>query len=173
MRQVAVIIRSDRNNTSAPVMIAPITLVAAKDTASRITDVKTVPKIPRIRTGKTEHTQLRTPRPCNAGETPNNTARKRIAIPPATHKKAGVTVIVAVILSIAATKPKIMLAKIARVTQEFLLHPQLKFDIKSPPVIMYAKKLREVIFYSFINLFSILEYEIFWLLYNPFRPDIT
>lgn len=49
---------SDKNSSKAPAIIAPIRLVAAKDIARRITDVKIVPKIPVSRVGIIPHTQL-------------------------------------------------------------------------------------------------------------------
>ena len=45
-----------KKNKSAPVMIAPITLVAAKVMPKRIIEVKTVPKIPTKNEGKLRQT---------------------------------------------------------------------------------------------------------------------
>ena len=48
-----------KNARSAPVIIAPIMLVAANVTPKRTIDNKTVPKIPVIRTERVGHKQLR------------------------------------------------------------------------------------------------------------------
>ena len=45
-----------KKRSAAPVIIAPITLVAANSIAKRITDVKIVPRIPTISTGRLAHT---------------------------------------------------------------------------------------------------------------------
>lgn len=139
IRQVVLIIRSEKNRSNAPVIIAPTTLVAAKVTANSTTEVKIVPKTPVKNVYSTLQMQFRLPALDSAGDTPKSNARNTTAIPPVTHKNAGVTAIVAVIVKMAVTKPIIILAKIARVTQRFLLHPQPKFDINSPPVLLYAK----------------------------------
>lgn len=60
-RQAVVVKVSDKNSSKAPEIIAPIKLVAAKDIARRITDVKIVPKIPVSRVGIIPHTQFCSP----------------------------------------------------------------------------------------------------------------
>ena len=42
------VIKSEKNSKSAPVIIAPITLVAANVIANKIIEVRTVPKTPAI-----------------------------------------------------------------------------------------------------------------------------
>ncbi len=140
IKQVVLIIRSEKKRSNAPVIIAPITLVAAKVTAKRTTDARIVPKTPVINTGRILQIHLLSPFSLSAGEIPKSNPKNTTAIPPVTHKKAGATAMVAVIVKIAVTKPIIILAKIASVIQRFLLHPQAKFVITSPPILVYAAK---------------------------------
>ncbi len=125
-------------------IIVPIMLVAANSIPRRITDVRTVPNIPVIRTGRMLHTQPRMPAPRIAGAAKSVTARYTTATPSNAHKKVGVTVITAVKLSIAVIIPIIILAAIARPVQSLLqLHVKLAICC-SPPITIYAKVCKEV-----------------------------
>ena len=72
IRQATVVMMREKKRRSTPVIIAPITLVAAKGIASKTTDKRTVPRIPARRTGKLLHTQ---PVRRIVGLTASNTAR--------------------------------------------------------------------------------------------------
>ena len=126
VRQAVDVIKREKKNSNAPVMIAPITLVATKVIAKRITDVKTVPKIPVRIAGRLTHTHSLLPKVRKMVHVTNRTPRYTTAIPNNTHKNAGVTVMTAVILSIAVTIPMIMLAMSANPIQ---LNLQLQLNI--------------------------------------------
>ena len=111
IRHATDVIIRDKKKSSAPVMIAPITLVAANVIASRTIDVSTVPSIPVSNTGRLVHTQ---PDLRIVGDTASKIARYTTAMPSVTHKKAGVTVITAVKRRNAVMMPIIMLATISR-----------------------------------------------------------
>ena len=110
----------EKNNNKRPVMIAPTTLVAANSIARSTTDIKIVPSIPIRRTGRTAHIQSLIPNPSANDKVISTTARYETAIPNTTHKNAGVTVIVAVIVKNAVIIPIIMLATIASPVQLLL-----------------------------------------------------
>ena len=55
--QAVVVIMSEKKNNAAPAIIAPIRLVASKVIASKIKDVRMVPKIPARKTGRFEQIQ--------------------------------------------------------------------------------------------------------------------
>ena len=114
----------EKNAISAPVIIAPITLVATKVIAKSITDVKIAPKIPVKRTDRIGQTHPLMFVPDKFAETAKTTARYTTATPKTTHKNAGVTVITAVVLKIAAIIPTIMLPTIANIEQ-FVLQVQI------------------------------------------------
>lgn len=57
MRQAVEVIISEKNRRRAPVIIAPIMLVAAKVIARRITEVRTVPRMPLSSAGRIEQKQ--------------------------------------------------------------------------------------------------------------------
>jgi len=57
-RHIVEVITRKKNKRRSPVMMAPAMLVAAKVIPRRITEVITVPKIPRSRSGKTVHRHL-------------------------------------------------------------------------------------------------------------------
>lgn len=122
-RQAVTVSTRDRKNINAPVIIAPIILVAAKVIARSITAVRAVPKIPVSNTGNVLHTQPSASLLLLRADARSATPRYTTAIPSATHKNAGVTVITAVIVKNAATTPKMMLARTARAVQ-LLLQPQ-------------------------------------------------
>ncbi len=106
----------DKKRRSAPVMIAPIMLVASKAMPKRITAVKAVPKMPVVMRDKLMQTQSE--EFLNPGDVNSKTARYTIAIPRATQRKAGVKVITPVILSRAVMKPNIMADIIAKSLQK-------------------------------------------------------
>jgi hypothetical protein len=124
---------------SAPVIIAPIMLVATNSIAKRITEVRIVPRIPVNRVGTMEHTQRLIPdiRICAAESRVN--PRNATAIPKTTQRNIGVRVITAVILRNAAIMPMIILATIARPAQ-LHLQSQPHLDIcYSPPITIYSQ----------------------------------
>lgn len=128
---------SEKNRSSAPAIIAPITLVAAKLIAKRIRDVRIVPRMPVISTDNILHTQLRM-LIARAAVTINNTASATTAIPKVTHKNAGVSAIVAEKTRNAVIIPIIILATIARPVQ-LVLQPQFILSISFTSTIVYAK----------------------------------
>ena len=140
IRQAVEVMNKEKKNKSAPVIIAPITLVAANVTARRTTDNKIAPKIPARINESGALMQLLLPQQFWLAATARFTARYTTAIPKTTHKNAGVTVITAVILKSVVTIPIIILAAMANkehsepLSQE---QEQLYFDIFSPPIILY------------------------------------
>lgn len=127
---------------SKPVIIAPIILVAANVIANRTTDVNIAPNIPVNNTDKMGQIQFLTVTQREDADTAKSIARYTTAIPKATHKNAGVTVIVAVIVRNAVTTPIRILAIIATTEQ---LDLQQQNDIHySPPAIIYVLNLRRV-----------------------------
>lgn len=109
---------------SAAVIIVPIMLVAAKVIPKRTTDARIVPRIPVSRTGTVRHMQHRMPVTRKMVDAISSTARYTTAIPKRTHRKAGVTVITAVIARKPVITPIIRLAITARPVQ-LVLRPQL------------------------------------------------
>ena len=107
----------DKNKIANPDIIAPTTLVAAKVTPKRISDVKAVPRIPVNKTGKIRHIQIRGVEPRESAKVTKIIARKTTEIPSKTHKNAGARVIVAEKVKNAAIIPIMMLPKIARIMQ--------------------------------------------------------
>ncbi len=129
IRQVAVVIIREKKNKRAPVIIAPIMLVAAKVIPSKMMDVKTVPKIPVKKVLRKSQHWLLSP---NA-EVKRVIPKKPIEIPSNTHKKAGVTVITAVKVNIAVITP-IMILTITDVPVQLMLQSQSFLFIISPPL---------------------------------------
>ena len=127
-RQAVVVRVRDRNNKSKPAIIAPTMLVAANSIPRRISDARTAPKIPVSNVGRILHTQLRTPNRRRSVDAIRVTARYTTEMPSVTHKKAGVTVIVAVKVRKAVITPIIMLAITASPVHS-VLHEQDEFDI--------------------------------------------
>ena len=123
---MAVIIKVKKAK-SKPVMIAPTILVAANVIARRTIEVSTVPKMPVRISVRFEHTQILFPQFEKSSAFKRVIARYKIAMPSKTHKKAGVTVITAVIVKRVVTIPTIILAKIAKIPQPLL---QLKLQDK-------------------------------------------
>ena len=114
-------------------------LVATKVTANKITEVSAVPKIP-VKTAvnapllqRQEVVALQQP------VVANNTARYPMAIPNATQRNAGVTVITAVICKKAAITPRIALTITAKVVQ-LTLFSQQKIDIFFTPSFHFMRK---------------------------------
>lgn len=108
IRHTALVIKSEKKNSRKPVIIAPITLVAANVMPRRIIDVKVVPRI-------AVRNVLRLPQQFSVPEQQNAEVRRLMprnptAMPRSTHKNAGVIVIRAVKRKIAARTPMIMLA---------------------------------------------------------------
>ncbi len=108
---------SEKNASNSPVMIAPITLVAANVTPKRTIDISIAPRIAIKRIGRILHTQPVIPALRIATLVTSVIARYTTAIPKTTHKKAGVTAITALKVKKAVIMPMIMLATIATPTQ--------------------------------------------------------
>lgn len=124
---------SDRKNNKTPAMIAPKMLVAAKPTPKRMTAESAVPKIP----VNTAVTVLQVQ--ALLGRVPDeakSTARYTMAMPSATHKNAGVMVMVAVKVNAAAMMPMMKLAMAASVTQPHVQEQEF-LPIISPPDSIY------------------------------------
>lgn len=109
----------EKNKSKAPVIIAPIILVATNSIAKSITDVRIVPRIPVRKTDREGQRQVRgvlfTLR--ESVPTAKTVSRYTTDIPSNTHKNAGVRVITAVIRSRIVIIPMIMLAPIPRIGQ--------------------------------------------------------
>lgn len=118
-------------------IIAPVTLVAAKVVIRRMSAVKTVPIIPVKTTVIREHAQ-----PLLLMCAVKNGVIKRYAaaIPKSTHKITGVIVITAVKRRSATAIPTTMLATAAKNGQEFFIQ-QFVF-IFSPLTTLYDKDLQ-------------------------------
>ena len=122
----------------APVIIAPIMLVATNSIARSINDAITVPIMPVSKRESAEHLQLRTSLLRIVADNISVSARNTIAIPNKTHKNTGVIVITALMRRIAATTPTIKLKTIATPAQS-LLQQQSRLDIfYSHPISIYA-----------------------------------
>ena len=114
--------------------MAPMMLVATKVIANNMTEVSAVPKIPVKIAVNAALPHRQQPDARQHLEVANSTTKYTMAVPSATHKNAGVTVITAVICKRAATTPRIALAITAKVTQLGLFSQQ-KIDINfSPPL---------------------------------------
>lgn len=108
--------------------MAPMILVAAKVIANKITEIRAVPRIPVKTAVNVPLVYLQDFLPWQQQVVASNTAKYPIAIPNATHKNAGVTVITALICKKAAITPIIALAITAKLTQLGLFSQQ-KIDI--------------------------------------------
>ena len=124
------VITSEKKKRRAPVIIAPMALVAAKVTPSSITAVRIVPKIPTSNISKIPQQVLSAE---NKEDVKSSMPRKTTAIPKSTHRNAGVTVIIAVKRNSAAITPIIMLAATAMPVQ-VVWQQQLFEFIFSPPL---------------------------------------
>ena len=134
IKQAVVVIIAAKAAISTPVKIAPKTLVAAKVIAKSTTASKMV-----IRTAPSQTLSVRqthsSAQPRLLSPAIKASAKNATAIPKTTHKKAGVTVITAIYLNIAAVMPIIMLAARAIIVQSFLFEQlQLQLLIFSPPL---------------------------------------
>lgn len=130
-RQAVEVIVNEKKVKSAPVIIAPIMLVATNSIAKRITASKIVPSMPVRITDKIGHMQLRLPLFLTVTAI-RITARYTTAIPKTTHKNGAVTVITALKRRNAVIIPIIILAIIANPAQ-FVLQSQLILNIFITP----------------------------------------
>lgn len=101
-------IKREKKNSNNPVIMAPVTLVAANVIPRRMTEVKTVPKIP----AKSVPRFVQQPflSGLQVEEDKRVMPKKPMAIPNSTHKNAGVIVTSAVKRKNAANIPMITLA---------------------------------------------------------------
>ncbi len=152
------VIVNTKNPIRAPESIAPRKLVAAK-VIPRSTNAKIkVPTIPEVTNPSARHAQdafVLLP------ETRSNTARYTTLIPKATHKNAGVRVITALIVKIAAKTPQIMLIAMLRPIQ-VVLQPQFEPVIFfTSPSYLNAENIAFVIIYACCEIMVILRYYLF------------
>ena len=127
---------SVKKRRRSPVIVAPSMLVTGNVIARRITDVSTVPRMPVSNAASEEHIHPSVLRQLSA-ETISVIERYTTAIPKSTHRKAGVTVMVPVIVSKAVVMPIMTLAITARRVQVHLQkHAELFIDITS--ALLYA-----------------------------------
>ena len=110
-----------KKNKRPPVRIAPIMLVATNSIASKIIESNIVPKMPTIKVVTIVHKSLQHSLRKIALET-RAIARYPTAIPRSTHKKAGVRVIVAVIL-----RKDVIIPMIRLITTAITVQPVLQF----------------------------------------------
>ena len=106
--------------SNAPVIIAPIMLVAAKVMANKITETRIVPSAPITNADNAEHVQHAAEFSRTTAEIKRVIARKATATPKATHKNAAPTVITPVIRKNAVIMPITMLAITASPVQFIL-----------------------------------------------------
>lgn len=110
--------------------MALITLVATMPTARRTMENKIEPRIPISRAPSVAHLQSQGSALLAMAAAKSSKARYTTAIPRTTHRKAGVTVMTAVICKNAATTPMMTLARIAAIAQLHLklqLHKDMWF----------------------------------------------
>ena len=129
MMQAIVVIIREKKKISSPVMTAPTMLVAGNVTARRITDVSIVPSIPVRRNPLFSQIHLLAVSQAARTVAKNVIARYTMAMPNTVQRNAGVTVIMPVMRSRAATMPRMMLAPRLRAVQEIL---QQQFIDRSP-----------------------------------------
>lgn len=128
---------SENAASKTPVTIAPITLVATKVMPKRMTEVKSVTKIPKSSKGRAAHTHslLQVLPPIRAFK--KSKTRKPKAIPNVTQRNGTVNVITAVKRSMPATIPIMMDAANAKIEQSTRrLQLQLQLIIFSPLFIL-------------------------------------
>ena len=133
---------SDKKNNKSPVIIAPTTLVAANWIARRTTEKRAVPRIAKRFSASAEQAQEESVRRAVAADK-SVTARYATAMPSATHKNAGVTLITAVIVRNAVIIPIIKLEITAKTPHSILLL-QLKADTDFTSTLIYAEILKQV-----------------------------
>jgi len=107
MRQLELVIKSEKKNSKNPVIIAPNTLVATNVMPSRTTDDKIVPKIPAKNVMRFVQQLFLSGE--KVADVKSVIPKYPIAIPNNTHKNAGVIVTSAVKRKIAASIPITML----------------------------------------------------------------
>ena len=132
IRHAVDIIKREKKKRRAPVINAPIILVAAKVIPKRIIAPRIVPKIPASNNERGVRRQRQVFLQPNLLLAKSTTPRYTTAIPSSTHKNAGVTVIVAVIVSNVVIIPIITLAPMASNEQlipQQLLQLHFVFDI--------------------------------------------
>lgn len=134
-----------KENNSIAIKIVPIAEVVAKLIASSTIEVSIPESIPIRVTGKTFLMHLHIPKFLLSADIIRVMLRYTTDTPSTTHKKAGVTVIIPVKLSIAAVIPTIILDAIDIIRHSFLLLQQQLFIHFSPPDIFYAYILHQVI----------------------------
>lgn len=128
----------EKKKSKAPTKIVPKMLVAAKVTPKRITDTKIEPRIPVSKALVLLHEQPLWHKYLSALYAIKVMARKPTEIPKTTHKNAGVTVMAAVKLKIAAIRPTSKLAAM-EISVQLYFGRQLQFDIDiSPPGLIYG-----------------------------------
>lgn len=138
IRHTAELTNKERKVSSAPEMIAPNTLVAAKATPKSITAVKSVPNMPTVNIPKTLHIHSRTILDAELIAVKRIVPRYNSPTPKATHKKGIPIEITPVKVSTPATIPIIMLPATARKRQSTLLLQVHSFIIFTP-VLLYDK----------------------------------
>lgn len=117
MRHAEAVMMSEKKKIKSPVIIAPAILVATNVIPRRITDVRTVPRIPRSRVRIEEHRHCSPELLLIYGEATSVARRYATAMPNSTQRKAGVTVMVAVMVRTVVTTPNITPAMTARAVQ--------------------------------------------------------
>lgn len=119
--------------SNKPVIIAPTRLVATNSIARRISASNTVASIPIKNSSTAVHKQLPYSEFLILGAVSNATRRNATAIPKTTHKKTGVTVIVAEYVRKTVITPIIALTMIENNAQSHLLLHSHEVII-SPPL---------------------------------------
>lgn len=137
MRQAVVVNIKEKENTSKPTRIAPITLVATTSIIKSIVANRTLPSIPKNRTESTEHKVRQDVEVCVNETASSVTTRKIRAIIITLPNSTGGIASTAVIWRNAAIIPIIKLAMIA-IPVQFHFVSQFEIDIyDSPPSIIY------------------------------------
>lgn len=138
IRHTAEVTNKERKVKSAPEIIAPSTLVAAKATPNSITAVKSVPNMPAVTIPETLHIHSRTFLDAEFITVKRITPRYKSPTPKATHKNGTPIATTPVKVSTPATIPTIRLAATDRNLQSTLLL-QLQSLIIFTPVLLYEE----------------------------------
>ena len=117
MRQTIVVIVSENERKSKPVIIAPRKLAVAISIVMSITEKRIVPKIPASKSERVGHTQSLASSSLNFRATPRSIARKPTATPNNIQRKGVVTATPDVRVRSATTTPITMLEITARLVQ--------------------------------------------------------
>ena len=120
IRHIVDVIIRVKNVKSSPVIIAPVMLVAANVMPSSTMAVRIVPKIPVNKIPRVVQTHVLVRLFVNESALRSVTARYPTAIPNKTHKKAGVTVITAVIDKSVVTIPATIPARTDNTAHPFI-----------------------------------------------------